>query len=369
MRKGLYAILSLVAFSFMVLSCGTTKTASTTASTDWGKRYVIGFYNLENLFDTFHDEGKNDYQFLPDGSYNWTEAKYQKKLHNMASVIKAMAEDNKSFHAILGVAEVENRHCLEDLVSQPEISAARYQIVHRDSPDSRGIDCAILYRPDLFTLQASEFIPFDFNSQKITFKYTEEEQKNFRTRDIVMARGLMNGEMFAFFVCHFPSRLGGKGHDARNRAAEIVYQRAEKLMEEFPGIKIVVMGDMNDNPSDESMTQFMHCKGDIAEVGSKDFFSPFLPMQKAGYGSLAYQGGWNIYDIIVVNQALTSAPEGKLRIKPIVKDKYYGRIFSAPFMTTQDGQYKGQPFRTFSNNAFAGGYSDHYPTYIIVSTK
>ena len=112
--------------------------------------HVIGFYNLENLFDTYHDEGKNDYQFLPDGQNEWTEAKYTKKLHNMASVIKAMKEDNGVWHTVLGVSEIENRHVLEDLVNQPEIADANYQIVHYDSPDRRGVDVALFYKPDKF---------------------------------------------------------------------------------------------------------------------------------------------------------------------------------------------------------------------------
>ena len=111
-----------------------------------GRNYVIGFYNLENLFDTYHDEGKNDYEYLPDGANQWTEVKYAKKLHNMASVIRAMKEDNKVWHSVLGVCEIENRHVLEDLVVQPEIAEADFQIVHFDGPDRRGVDVALLYR-------------------------------------------------------------------------------------------------------------------------------------------------------------------------------------------------------------------------------
>ena len=81
------------------------------------------------------------------------------------------------------------------------------------------------------------------------------------------------------------------------------------------------------------------------------------------------QGEWNIYDIIVVNSNLVNARQGTLGIIPIVKDKYYGRVFHKPFMTQQEGQYKGTPFRTSSGGAFINGYSDHYPTYIVVSTK
>lgn len=358
MKRILYVILTLVLMS-----------VATTAGAGGPKRYVLGFYNVENLFDTYHDDGKNDYEYLPDGKNKWTEPKYEKKLHNIATVIKAMADENKAFHAVLGLSEIENRHVLEDLVSQPEIEAANYQIVHYDGPDRRGVDVALLYRPEHFTVEESKSIPFDFNSTTITFTMDKEGQDYFRTRDILMVRGLLDGEMFAFFVAHLPSRIGGKGQDLRSRGAEIIYEHSLELMKQYPGIKIMVMGDMNDNPTDESMVTYMHGKETIAEVGEQDFFSPFLSMLKAGYGSLAYRGTWNIYDIILVNQAMANAPKGTLKIQPIVKKKYYGRIFSQPFMTQQEGQYKGTPFRTFSSGTFIGGYSDHYPTYIIVSNK
>jgi hypothetical protein len=354
MRKVLLLIFAL----FLAIPSGAAKERS----------YVIGFYNLENLFDTYHDEGKNDYEFLPDGANNWTDEKYQKKLSNMAKVISAMHDDNKVWHAVLGVSEVENRHVLEDLVSQPSIAAANFQIVHYDGPDNRGVDVALLYRPEVFKVIESKSIPFTFDSEKIKFVLTEDEKKDFRTRDILMVRGELDGEMFAFFVAHLPSRLGGKGQDLRPRGAEIIYENSSKLMDEYPGIKIVVMGDMNDNPTDLSMTTYMHGKETLDETGDRDFFSPFISMLKAGYGSLAYRGAWNIYDIIMVNSSLAKDRDG-LHIIPIVKKKYYGRIFHKDFMTQQDGPYAGTPFRTFSNGAFINGYSDHYPTYIVVSTK
>ena len=337
-----------------------------------GTSYVIGFYNLENLFDTYHDEGKNDYQYLPDGSNQWTEVKYAKKLRNMAHVIAEMAKDNGRYHTVLGVSEVENRHVLEDLVAEPEIADANFQIIHYDGPDRRGVDCALLYRPEQMEVVSSESIPFDFNSENIQFEMDQEAQDNFRTRDILMVHGIIGGEHFAFYVCHLPSRIGGKGQDLRARGGEIAYEHARKMEEEFPGIKIVVMGDMNDNPTDDSMAVYLRGKEDINEVGEGDFFSPFLSMLKAGYGTRAYRGEWNIYDCILVNSTLAHAAKGSLRIQPLIKKKkkqFYGRVFSKPFMTNQSGQYAGTPFRTFSGGQFIGGYSDHYPTYIVVSSK
>ena len=357
----------LVLILLVVAGCGPAKQAVSTSASAYKTSYVIGFYNLENLFDTFHDEGKNDYEYLPDGANQWTEAKYAKKLANMSRVIAAMKEDNGVWHAVLGVSEIENRHVLEDLVAEPSIASAGYQIVHYDGPDRRGVDVGMLYRPEIFKLIATESIPFTFTPSRIDWsQWTQEEMDNFKTRDVLMCRGTIDGEMFAIFVTHLPSRLGGKGADLRPRGAEIIYQRAMELQKEFPGIKIVVMGDMNDNPTDVSMTEFLRGKETREEMTDEDFFDPFLSMIKAGYASLYYQGGNNIFDIVMVNNALANAAPGTFEITPIVKKTYYGRIFTKPFMTNQSGQYKGTPFRTFSGGAFVGGFSDHYPTYIVI---
>ncbi|MBO4340550.1 MAG: endonuclease/exonuclease/phosphatase family protein [Bacteroidales bacterium] len=333
------------------------------------RSHVIGFYNLENLFDTYHDDGKNDYEYLPDGGNEWTEVKYRKKLQNMARVIEAMKKDNGVWHTVLGVSEVENRHVLEDLVAEPAIASANYQIVHYDGPDRRGVDVALLYDPKKMTLVESESIPFTFEGSSIKFSMNKEEQANFRTRDILMVHGVIDGEHFAFYVCHLPSRIGGKGQDTRARGGEIAYQHAMKMMQKYPGINCVIMGDMNDNPFDPSMAKYMHGLKDINKVTDKDFFSPFWSMLEAGYSTLYYRGEGNIYDCILVNNNLAHAPKGTFQIQKITKKKFYGRVFSKPFMTNQSGQYKGTPFRTFSNGAFVGGYSDHYPTYIIIKKK
>ena len=357
---------ALVLILLVVTGCGPARQAATSGSA-YKSSYVIGFYNLENLFDTYHDEGKNDYEYLPDGANQWTEAKYAKKLSNMAQVIAAMKEDNGVWHAVLGVSEIENRHVLEDLVAEPAIASAGFQIVHYDGPDRRGVDVGMLYRPEVFKLIATESIPFTFTPSRIDWsQWTQEEMDNFKTRDVLMCRGTIEGEMFAIFVTHLPSRLGGKGADLRPRGAEIIYQRAMELQKEFPGIKIVVMGDMNDNPTDVSMTEFLRGKEFREGLSDEDFFDPFLSMIKAGYASLYYQGGNNIFDIVMVNNALANPAPGSFELMPLVKQTYYGRIFVKPFMTNQSGQYKGTPFRTFSGGSFVGGYSNHYPTYIVI---
>ena len=358
--------LPLILVLLFAAGCGSAKQSSAVAGTGTRTSHIIGFYNLENLFDTFHDEGKNDYEYLPDGGNEWTEVKYHKKLANMARVIAAMKRDNGAWHTVLGVSEIENRHVLEDLVAEPAIAEANYQIVHYDGPDRRGVDVGLLYDPTKFTLLDSESIPFTFDDTEIKFDMTPEEQQNFRTRDILMVHGLIGEEHFAIYVCHLPSRLGGKGQDTRARGGEIAYKHSRKMMEKYPGIKCVIMGDMNDNPYDPSMAVYMRGRESIDSVGPEDYFSPFLSMIKAGYSSLYYRGESNIYDCILVNYNLAHAEPGTWQIQHIVKQKYYGRIFVKPFMTYQTGPYKVTPHRTFSNGAFINGYSDHYPTYIVI---
>ena len=328
--------------------------------------YVIGFYNVENLFDTEHDRGKSDQPFLPDGENNWTGDKYGKKLANLASVIRAMSEKNGRWHAVLGLAEVENDRVLEDLTAREEIAAAGYRFVHYESPDVRGIDCALLYRPADFELLESYTLPFDFDSD-IEFEKTPQEQRSFRTRDVLFVRGRLGGEMFGFYVAHLPSRSGDKGEDLRCRGAEIVYNDAMRQESRHPGIKLVVMGDMNDNPEDRSMSVYLHGRERIEDVGEGDFFSPFLRMHKDGFGSQEYHGEWNIYDIILVNRALAAPAEGYGICR---SDAFhYGYVFDPPFLTQQEGRFAGTPLRTLSGGQFLNGYSDHYPTYIIISQQ
>lgn len=340
--------------------------AAVSVSAQTRQNYVIGFYNLENLFDTYNDPVKNDEEFLPDGKNQWTEVKYQKKLHNMATVIAEMAAANKAFHTILGVSEIENRLVLEDLISQPELLPANFQIVHYDSPDRRGVDVALLYRADQFEYLDSESIPFSFEGTDVPITLSKEEQDYFRTRDILMVHGLIAGEHFAFYVAHLPSRIGGKGADLRSLGGEIMRRHSEKMTEKYPGIKIVVMGDMNDDPQDESMSKWLGAVRNIKDTPEGGFFNPFWDMLAGGYGSLAYRDVWSIYDQVIPSETLVNAPKGSLRLQKVGKKGYYGVVFKRPFMVTQKGQYKNYPFRTFSNGKFMNGYSDHFPTYIVI---
>ena len=330
--------------------------------------YVVGFYNVENLFDTVHDRGKNDQAFTPQGENAWTQDKYEKKLSNIATVIRAMSEKNGRWHTLLGLAEVENDAVLKDLVARGEIAEAGYRFVHEEGPDVRGIDCALLYRPSQFKVLEVRSLPFDFKTKRgIVFEKTPQEQREFKTRDVLCVRGELAGEPLVVYVCHWPSRNGDKGADLRCRAAEIVHDDILAVEKRHPGINVIVMGDMNDNPEDACMAEYLHGRETIGEMQEGDLFSPFLRMHKDGFGSQEYHGEWNIFDCIFVGSALADTEaQGSLHI--LKSDAFhYGYVFDPPFLTQQEGRYAGTPFRTFSGGQFIEGYSDHYPTYIIIS--
>ena len=319
------------------------------------KPYMVAFWNFENLFDIYNDPETHDDEFTPEGIKKWNETKYQKKLSNMERVIFDMAAINKEYPIVIGVSEIENRSVLEDFVAQPKLKGAKYRICHFDSPDARGVDVAFLYRADVFKLEGSDNI-----------KLNVPELPNFRTRDLVVMWGTIEGEPFYFLVSHWPSRLGGKeaSQFKRDACAKQIREIKDSLLKENPATKVVVMGDFNDDATDASLVKVMGAKGKLKELQTGDFFNPYYQMLKAGLGTLAYQDSWNLFDNICVTENLVNGTYGKLRL--IKGKKFYGNIFTRPYMLQQEGQYKGYPLRTFVTNNFQNGFSDHFPVYIYI---
>lgn len=344
MRKILFVILTLAGLGMV---CGVQ------AQT---KPYTVAFYNLENLFDTIPSPGVFDREFTPGGSKNWNGTKYWKKIGNIERVIYQLAGTNKSFPTIIGVSEIENRNVLEDVVAAPKLQRANYQIVHYDSPDARGVDVALFYRPDQFKYEGSYPI-----------RTVVPGLPDFKTRDILMVWGTIEGERFYFFVNHWPSRLGGQAASEFKRvaAAKIIRHTVDSLVQKDPAIKVVIMGDLNDDPVCKSLTEGLGAKSNPKEVGQNELFNPYFAMFKAGFGTLAYQDSWSLFDNMVINGNLLHAHTGKLKIQR--SGKYYGNIFDRPFLHQQSGQYKGYPLRTFVGDTFQGGYSDHFPVYILIN--
>ena len=322
------------------------------------KRYTVVFYNVENVFDTLKTEGVLDEEFTPDGINRWNGQKYWKKMANLEKVFYEISTTAKDYPTIIGVSEIENRSVLEDMVSQEKLLRANYQIVHYDSPDARGVDVALFYRPDHFKYEGSAPIPVRV-----------EAEPDFKTRDILMVWGEIEGERFYFFVCHWPSRTGGQqaSEYKRIRAAQCARDAADSVMRQFPDAKIVIMGDLNDDPVNKSLYEVLGAKGKTTEVENTGFFNPYHEMFKKGHGTLAYNDAWNLFDNIVVNGNLLHGRGNGLKLVKGSGAKYYGNIFDRSFLRQQSGQYKNYPLRTYVSNAFQDGYSDHFPVYIYIS--
>ena len=305
--------------------------------------YSVAFYNLENLFDTIHDEGKNDYDFLPGGSYKWGAKKYEAKLKNLAQVLSSLSRERVSQGpAFIGVAEVENARVLDDLLDQPSI--AHYKYVHYEGPDKRGIDCALLYDPAQFEVKAS----------KLVFSQPFQGDTLHPTRGFLIVDGRMAGERVCVIVNHWPSR--GAESPVRIHAARQVKALADSLRREDRRLKLFVMGDMNDDPMDESM-RTLGARKWKKDVEKGEFYNPWWEvLEDEENGTLLYRGKWNLFDQIVLSKPLLKKRRGL---------RYVGHeVFSRDYLFQKDGKYKGYPLRTHGGRTWLNGYSDHLPTII-----
>ena len=315
--------------------------------------YGVGFYNQENLFDTCHDEGKRDYDFLPTGSYKWNAMKYNHKLSNMSRALADMGTDvlPNIGCAIIGLAEVENSKALDDLIAQPALSARNYQYVHIEGPDRRGIDCALLYNPSLFSVKNTRLVPY---VQKL------KKDSAFYTRGFLTVSGTLADENVAVIVCHLPSRFSESFY--RELGAEQVKAIKDSLLNDDPNCKVFVMGDMNDDPIDKSMAGILKGKGNIKDVNEGDMYNPWYNiLVKEGVGTLLYQGSWNLFDQILVTPNLLNKDDKK----DFSSLKFWkNQIFKRDYLFQTEGKYKGSPKRTTAGGVWLNGYSDHLPVVI-----
>ena len=315
--------------------------------------YAVGFYNLENLFDTCHDEGKKDYDFLPNGSYKWNGMKYTHKLHNMARTLADMGTDmlpQSVGCAFIGVAEVENSKCLDALCAQPPLAQRGIKYVHVEGPDRRGIDCALLYNPKLFTVRNVKLLPYVQSLAK---------DSAFFTRGFLTVSGTMADEHVTVIVNHLPSRFSTSFY--REQGARQVKAIKDSLVREDPKVKVIVMGDMNDDPSDPSMATALSAKRTIKEVGDGDMFNPWWETHAGGTGTLFYQGAWNLFDQIILSPSLLNR-DGRKDYSTLKYLKH--QIFRRDYLIQQEGKYKGSPKRTTAGGVWLDGYSDHLPTIV-----
>lgn len=308
--------------------------------------YCVGFYNLENLFDTIHDAGKNDYEFLPDGANRWGTLKYTNKIRNMAQVLSQMGTDVSDMGmAVVGVSEVENSRVLKDLVEHEYLAKRQWRFVHIEGPDSRGIDCALLYNPKQFKPVSSKLVPYD----------NENINAEYKTRGFLVVSGTMGGEVVHVIVNHWPSR--NSKSPAREHAGMIVRQLKDSLMSAVPGSKVIVMGDMNDNPDDKSMSVSLGAVCEKENVKrSTDLYNPCSKLYKEGKGTLKYDGRWNFYDQIVLSGNMLGSGSA-LKLHDV-------EVFSREYMFLHKGRFKGSVKRTHAGGIWLNGYSDHLPVIV-----
>ena len=330
-------------------------TLSATAQEKRYEVYGVGFYNLENLFDTIHDYGKNDYEYLPDGTNKWGTLKYTNKLKNMATVLNEMATDVIPVGmAAVGVSEVENSRVLEDLVNHEILAPRGWDFVHIEGPDKRGVDCALLYNPQLFKPVNSKLAPYT----------TEDNDTTYKTRGFLIVSGEMGGELVHIIVNHWPSRYASS--PARERAGVLVRDLKDSLLAERPESRVIIMGDMNDDPDDKSLKTCLGALRNKDDVeNATDLYNPWWDiLRRRGHGTLKYRGKWNLFDQVILSGNLVNNDRSTLEL-------YKTEIFSRNYLFQQEGRYKGNTLRTHAGGVWLNGYSDHLPVivYLVKEAK
>lgn len=338
MRRWL--ILLLMAFSPLLLQGqGRTDTL----------RFRAMAYNVENLFDCRHDSLKADEEFLPEALRHWTEHRYWEKLNGLARVIYAVGE--WEVPALVGLCEVENPRVMDDLTRRSSLRGVRYRYVMTESDDVRGIDVALLYQPDRFRLLAWQ-----------TLRVPKPKQRARPTRDVLHVSGLLlNGDTLDVLLMHFPSRGEGRKETEpyRMQAARTVRRCADSLCRVRHRPCLLLMGDLNDTPSNRSVTEGLQAfpprKGEPV-VRERLYHLLADKTKKSTYGSYKHKGVWSLLDHLMVSGALLDTTS-TLYTLPAMAD-----VVRLPFLLTEDIPYGGEtPFRTYYGMKYWGGYSDHLP--------
>ena len=319
--------------------------------------YGVMFYNLVNLFDTINNNGRQDYDFTPMGAYQWNGTKYWQKEHNMAYAISQMEVKGSPAEGpvIIGVSEIENITVLQDLVKQPELKDRRYQIVHHDSPDPRGIDVALLYNPRFFKV-------LNVTTQSIN-KYLPDNP-DFRTRDQLCVTGMLAGEKVTVMVNHWPSRRNGQEASSylREAAGRMARETMDSLLRDDPNQGIIFMGDLNDDPQNKSCSEALGALKEIKDcTGNGSCYNPWWNILNKGIGTLGYRGNWNLFDQIIFTDYFLRNYDSKE--KPTLT-YLRAEVLNRKFLRSSEGERQGYPLRTHSGGIFLNGYSDHFPTMI-----
>ncbi|MCK5781528.1 MAG: hypothetical protein KAH10_02990 [Flavobacteriales bacterium] len=301
--------------------------------------FRIIFYNVENLFDTHNNTMTKDDEFTENGSRHWNNYKYWQKIKKTSKTLKIIG--GWEAPAIIGLSEIENDTVLQNLIYTDALKRYDFRIIHRDSPDRRGIDVALLYRKDKFFPLNSKFFPLlDHNNNII------------RSREILYTKGIVKGgDTLHFMIVHFPSRYGGYKNSEPKRilAAKRIISICDSLNEKFYNPKLIIMGDFNDESSNTSLQNINNNSN--------------LNLLDSDHGTHKFGGKWGKLDHFISSNSLMN------NSSTYIKDNQC-KVFYEDFLLTKDDKYLGKKTnRTYIGFKYNGGFSDHLPIYIDLIIK
>jgi hypothetical protein len=343
--------------SFVLFCFVCAATISFAQKLDSKKKYFIaniGFWNVENLYDTLNDVWKNDEDFTPSGKNVWNGARYRTKIDRLAEVIQVMGTDaSPDGMAVMGLCEIENKGVVLDLVRSKRIASRNYQVVHIEGPDARGVDPSFIYNPSYFKV-----------SKAVSYHVTIVTDSAHKTRDILVVSGSFVGEPMTFLVNHWPSRRGGEmaSRPNRNAAAKVARHIADSVSAADPKAKIIIMGDLNDDPTNVCVKEVIGTYGEIKDAEKGKYFNPMEKPFKEGIGTLSWNDSWNLFDQTLLNEPFLPRNYETWQY-------YHVRIFNKAFLKSDFGNFKGGTFRTYGGSTYLGGYSDHFPVFITIAKE
>lgn len=315
-------------------------------------RYNIVFYNVENLFDTWDDPKTSDEEFTPNSQRHWTRGRFEHKIKMIYKTL--ITAGNGQFPDIIGLAEVENLWVLEQLISKTPLNKIPYGIIHKDSPDPRGIDVALLYRKDRIK-------PIDYEYIKVSNK----GKYKFKTRDILHFTAELDSEQIHFFVNHWPSRSGGyiETKGKRDITAEVLRSRIDSLIFKDTDANILLMGDFNATPKENCFTAILKAFPYPGNNNPSSLINLSTLWTKQAGGTIRSGGEWELFDQMICSHHL-------LLNKILKPEPEQSGICNFDFLLEPDPAYLGKkPFRTYIGPRYHGGISDHLPVKICLSKK
>jgi hypothetical protein len=318
---------------------------------------AIGFWNVENLYDTLNDVWKNDEDFTPEGINAWNGKRYWTKIDRLSETISGIATDvTPDGLSILGLCEIENKNVVLDIVASARLKNRNYQVVQIEGPDARGVDPALIYNPVYFKL-----------IKAVSYHVSLVTDSSHKTRDILVVSGTFLGEPLSILVNHWPSRRGSElaSRPNRNAAAKLARHIADSISIQNNAAKIIIMGDLNDDPLNECVKKHIGTYGDIHQMTQDKYFNPMEKLYQEGIGTLAWQDSWSLFDQIILNNNWVPKGDGAYKTWQFYKAKIYNK----DFLKSDFGNYKGYPFRTYSGGTYTGGYSDHFPSFIVIAKE